>query len=310
MGYNTINPEPEKDRHAVASRGTSRLEKADKRIYDTPTGLPYDQDPEKDNDFVTESNVASTPDLPTILVRGYPSGSSQIKGGVVTENGLVEVFHDDTLTGNGTEASPLSVVPVTATAEWGYITGSIVNQADLYETFDRKANLASPHLTGDPRAPTQDIAISDDTIATTAFVSAKLASYNPSITHGSWIPSLSGGAEYTLGIDSATWTKVGQEVTLSLSSRFDITTPGTGIFYVQGIPSNIYPSETLNPINVSGTIGNIDGVNAYSYGIILNTQTKYIMLTAAAFGQMSWESVYTNSGYIGFHFQIKYFVDI
>ncbi len=172
MGYNAINPEPEKDRHVIASRGTSRLIKDDKRIYDTPTGLPYDQDPEKDNDFVTESNIPPTPDLPTILVEGYPSGSSQISGGGGGGGGgITEVVHDATLTGRGTTSSPLSVVPQASTdTSWGSINGNITDQADLMAKFDSTVSTDSPTFTGSPQAPTPPAGSNDTSIATTEYV--------------------------------------------------------------------------------------------------------------------------------------------
>jgi len=69
---------------------------------------------------------------------------------------------------------------------WGEITGDILDQVDLQAQFDTKASLVSPLFTGTPTAPTQGGADNSTKLATTAFVTSKIAS----------VPKNIGGALY------------------------------------------------------------------------------------------------------------------
>jgi hypothetical protein len=60
-------------------------------------------------------------------------------------------------------------------AEWGDITGTLADQADLAAALGLKAPLASPALTGNPTAPTQAAGNSTTRLATTEFVSVAIA---------------------------------------------------------------------------------------------------------------------------------------
>lgn len=57
---------------------------------------------------------------------------------------------------------------------WGAITGTLSNQTDLGTAFAAKADLASPTLTGTPKAPTASSGNNSTQIATTAFVQGEL----------------------------------------------------------------------------------------------------------------------------------------
>jgi len=59
---------------------------------------------------------------------------------------------------------------ILGTAVWGSITGNIADQTDV-------APLNSPVLTGNPQAPNPPVADNDNSIATTAFVNALLATF-------------------------------------------------------------------------------------------------------------------------------------
>jgi hypothetical protein len=112
---------------------------------------------------------------------GYLSGVTSALQTQLNAKQATLVSATNIKTVNGTSLLGSGDVPISGTAAWGSITGTLTSQTDLNTALGLKAPLASPSLTGVPLSTTAAVDTNTTQIATTAFVLAQAASANPVI---------------------------------------------------------------------------------------------------------------------------------
>ena len=139
---------------------------------------------------------------------------------------------------------------------------SALTQAAL----DLKAPLASPLFTGDPRAPTRDVADNDTSIATTAFVKlALVAPFISSLNNPGWVVIPLASATANLIIQ---WGLVTTHATANTATTHSFPVAFSGVLGIAGVPVAM-ASTVVNFAAITDT-----GFNTYSN--VSSANARYI----------------------------------
>lgn len=199
------------------------------------------------NKKVTSSGI-----IDYIIAQGGVSGFTQIAAG----------------------AGPLSRVQATSSGATGTITLSTASATTLLERV--RIDSAGRVLVGTSTANTSGAKLQTSDGLT--FPATQVASADPNTLddyeEGLWTPTCVGSSTagtYTVSITSATYTKVGNQVTVWASFGFSVATGGTGSVRLSGLPFNYKANPAIAGIV---QLANVNTTSASSNGVCISNVTN------------------------------------